>query len=106
MDILHAVPQSSLVPLCGVITALTNGSSRALKKFGPSFLYEERWTPVTEKFGGAAMCGSLVTSIIAMTIAIPLGFLIALSLARATPCRDLASVADLCPRRPRLRARQ
>ena len=48
--------------------------------------------------------GTLVTFIIAMAIAIPLGLLISLSLTegRASPRHDLAPVADLCPCRPRL----
>ena len=58
----------------------------ALHEFGLSFLYEERWNPVTEKFGAfAAIYGTLVTSFIAMVIAVPLGLLIALFLTELCP---------------------
>jgi phosphate transport system permease protein len=75
-----------LVILGGVILALIQGSLPALREFGLSFLYEERWNPVTEKFGAfAAIYGTLVTSFIAMVIAVPLGLLIALFLTELCP---------------------
>jgi phosphate transport system permease protein len=75
-----------LVILGGVIIALIQGSIPALSEFGLSFLYEERWNPVTEKFGAfAAIYGTLVTSIIAMVIAVPLGLLISLFLTELCP---------------------
>jgi len=75
-----------LVLLGGVIAALMKGAWPALHEFGLSFLYEERWNPVTEKFGAfAAIYGTLVTSIIAMVIAVPLGLLISLFLTELCP---------------------
>jgi phosphate transport system permease protein len=75
-----------LVILGGVIISLMQGSIPALREFGFSFLYEERWNPVTEKFGAfAAIYGTLVTSIIAMVIAVPLGLLISLFLTELCP---------------------
>jgi phosphate transport system permease protein len=75
-----------LVLLGGVIAALIEGSLPALREFGLSFLYEERWNPVTEKFGAfAPIYGTLVTSIIAMAIAVPLGLLISLFLTELCP---------------------
>jgi len=75
-----------LVILGGVIVALIDGSLPALREFGLSFLYEERWNPVTEKFGAfAAIYGTLVTSFIAMIIAIPVGLLISLFLTELCP---------------------
>jgi phosphate transport system permease protein len=75
-----------LVILGGVIIALIKGSLPALQEFGFSFLYEERWNPVTEKFGAfAPIYGTLVTSIIAMVIAVPLGLLISLFLTELCP---------------------
>ncbi len=75
-----------LVILGGVIVALIEGSLPALREFGLSFLYEERWNPVTEKFGAfAAIYGTLVTSFIAMVIAVPLGLLISLFLTELCP---------------------
>jgi phosphate transport system permease protein len=75
-----------LIILSGVIIALINGSLPALKAFGFDFLIEERWNPVTEKFGALApIYGTLVTSFIAMLIAVPLGLLIALFLTELCP---------------------
>jgi phosphate transport system permease protein len=75
-----------LVLLGGVIAALIKGSLPALQEFGFAFLYEERWNPVTEKFGAfAPIYGTVVTSIIAMAIAVPLGLLISLFLTELCP---------------------
>ncbi len=40
-----------LVILGGVILALIDGALPALRAFGVNFLFEERWNPVTERFG-------------------------------------------------------
>jgi phosphate transport system permease protein len=75
-----------LVILSGVIVALIHGSLPALQAFGFNFLTEERWNPVTERFGALApIYGTLVTSFIAMLIAVPLGLLIALFLTELCP---------------------
>ena len=75
-----------LVLLGGVIAALIKGSLPALQEFGFAFLYEERWNPVTEKFGAfAPIYGTIVTSLIAMAIAVPLGLLISLFLTELCP---------------------
>jgi len=75
-----------LIILSGVIIALIKGSLPALQAFGLDFLIEERWNPVTEKFGALApIYGTLVTSFIAMLIAVPLGLLIALFLTELCP---------------------
>src|SRR6478752_5666316 len=56
-----------LVILGGIIISLVWGSLPALRAFGISFLYEEAWNPVTEKFGAIApIYGTIVTSLIAM----------------------------------------
>jgi phosphate transport system permease protein len=81
-----------LVILGGVILSLIDGSLPALRAFGLNFLVSESWNPVTEQFGALApIYGTLVTSFIAMLIAVPLGLLIA------------AFLTELCPmwlRRP------
>ena len=75
-----------LLILSGVIIALVEGALPALRAFGFNFLIEERWNPVTEKFGALApIYGTLVTSSIAMAIAVPLGLLIALFLTELCP---------------------
>ncbi|MEA2936993.1 MAG: phosphate transport system permease protein, partial [Alphaproteobacteria bacterium] len=54
-----------LVILGGVMVSLFVGSLPALKAFGFNFLIEERWNPVTERFGAIApIYGTIVTSFI------------------------------------------
>src|SRR3954468_129206 len=56
-----------LVLLGGVMLSLLIGSLPTFRSFGFSFLYEQRWNPVTEKFGALApIYGTIVTSMIAM----------------------------------------
>ncbi|RAI40916.1 phosphate ABC transporter permease subunit PstC [Rhodoplanes roseus] len=75
-----------LVILGGVIIALIEGSLPALRQFGFGFLVSERWNPVTENFGALApIYGTVVTSIIAMMIAVPFGLLIAVFLTELCP---------------------
>ncbi|HWU68140.1 MAG TPA: phosphate ABC transporter permease subunit PstC [Stenotrophobium sp.] len=76
-----------LTMLGSVMLALLQGSLPAIKTFGFGFLTSQRWNPVTEKFGGAAaIYGTLVTSLIAMAIAVPVGLGIAVF------------ITELCPR--------
>jgi len=72
--------------LSGVILALVVGSLPAIKAFGPGFVVGEAWNPVTEQFGALApIYGTLVTSIIAMVIAVPVGIMIAFFLTELCP---------------------
>jgi phosphate transport system permease protein len=75
-----------LLLLSGVIISLVIGSWPALSQFGPGFLVSERWNPVTENFGALApIYGTLVTSFIAMFIAVPVGLMIAMFLTETCP---------------------
>jgi phosphate transport system permease protein len=72
--------------LSGVILALVVGSLPALKAFGIGFVGTEAWNPVTEQFGALApIYGTLVTSTIAMAIAVPVGIMIAFFLTELCP---------------------
>jgi len=75
-----------LLLLSGVIITLVQGSLLALQTFGFSFLTTDRWNPVTENFGALApIYGTLVTSFIAMLIAVPVGLMIAFFLTELCP---------------------
>jgi phosphate transport system permease protein len=75
-----------LVLLSCVIIALIDGSLPAFKIFGFGFVTGERWNPVTEKFGALApIYGTIVTSFIAMLIAVPVGLMIAFFLTELCP---------------------
>jgi phosphate transport system permease protein len=75
-----------LLLLGGVIFSLVYGASPALRQFGFGFLTSQAWNPVTENFGAlAAIYGTLVTSIIALLIAVPIGLGIAVFLTELCP---------------------
>ena len=75
-----------LLLLSGVIVSLISGSLPAFRTFGLSFLFSQRWNPVTEIFGALpAIYGTVLTSFIAMLIAVPVGLLIAFFLTELCP---------------------
>src|SRR5882672_10597654 len=82
----RAAAVTVLLILSGVILSLVLGSLPALREFGFGFLVSERWNPVTENFGAMApIYGTLVTSFIAMFIAVPVGLMIAMFLTEMCP---------------------
>jgi phosphate transport system permease protein len=75
-----------LIILGGIIVSLVHGAWPALREFGVGFLFVESWNPVTEKFGAIApIYGTVVTSVVAMLIAVPVGLFIALFLTELCP---------------------
>jgi phosphate transport system permease protein len=75
-----------LLLLSGTILSLVIGSIPAFQAFGFSFVFTEVWNPVTEQFGALApVYGTLVTSFIAMLIAVPVGVMIAFFLTELCP---------------------
>jgi phosphate transport system permease protein len=77
---------SVLLILGGVIASLVMGSIPAIQAFGLDFLTTQAWNPVTEHFGAVApIYGTLVTAIIAMAIAVPIGLGVAIFLTELCP---------------------
>ena len=75
-----------LLVLGGVIISLVEGSIPAIQAFGFGFLTSQAWNPVTENFGALApVYGTIVTSIIAMLIAVPLAIGMAVFLTELCP---------------------
>jgi phosphate transport system permease protein len=75
-----------LILLGGVIASLIVGSMPAIRAFGLNFLVTEAWNPVTEKFGAMApVYGTIVTSLVAMAIAVPSALGIAIFLTELCP---------------------
>jgi phosphate transport system permease protein len=75
-----------LLILGGVIVSLIDGSLPAFQKFGFGFFVNQVWNPVTKKFGALApIYGTVVTSAIAMLIAVPLGLGVAVFLTEICP---------------------
>lgn len=68
--------------------ALVYYSLPALRKFGLHFFISEDWNPVTQQFGAlSSIYGTLVSTILAMLLAIPLSLAIALFLVELAPPR-------------------
>ena len=75
-----------LLLLGGVMISLIYGAWPAFRVFGFNFLITSSWNPVTEVFGALpAVYGTVVTSFIAMVIAVPLGLFIAFFLTELCP---------------------
>jgi phosphate transport system permease protein len=75
-----------LTLLGGVALSLLHGAWPAFAHFKLRFLTREVWNPVTDQFGAlAAVYGTLVTSLIALAISIPVSFGIAIFLTELAP---------------------
>lgn len=75
-----------LLIFLGVITALVAGAWESITTFGFGFLTTEAWRPSRDIFGALGpIYGTLVTSAIAMVIAIPVGIGIAIFLTELCP---------------------
>jgi phosphate transport system permease protein len=76
----------SLLMLVGIMISLTIGAAPAIKEFGLSFLWTSEWDPVAQRYGGLTMIyGTLATSAIALLIAVPVSFGIAIFLTELSP---------------------
>ncbi|WP_229416695.1 phosphate ABC transporter permease subunit PstC [Massilia eburnea] len=88
-----------LFVLVGIIISLINGALPALKEFGPAFITTVEWDPVNDQFGAAiAIVGTLASAGIALLIAFPVSFGIALFLTEVCPVwlrRPLGTAVEL-----------
>jgi len=82
----HGAAIVTLLLLAGIIVSLLVGAAPAIKEYGLSFLWTSEWDPVQDKYGGLVMIyGTLMTSLIALVIAVPVSFGIALFLTELSP---------------------
>ena len=82
----RAAAVSVLAILFGVFVSLALGAWPAFRAFGLDFLTAQSWNPVTDKFGALApIYGTILTSLIAMLIAVPIGIGIAIFLTELCP---------------------
>src|SRR5207253_1625263 len=88
-----------LLVLAGILISLLHGAAPAMKAFGFDFFWSDRWDPVKGEFGAlVAIYGTLVTSAIALLIAVPVSFGIALFLTELCPAwlkRPLGTAIEL-----------
>ncbi len=75
-----------LMVLAGIIVSLMIGAWPAFKEFGPGFIIDVEWDPSHDRYGALiAIVGTLSTSFIALLIAFPVSFGIALFLTEICP---------------------
>ncbi|MFM2475734.1 phosphate ABC transporter permease PstC [Celerinatantimonas sp. MCCC 1A17872] len=76
----------TLLVLGGIIVSLIISSMPTIREFGLSFLWLKEWNPPADKYGALIpIYGTLVTSFIALLIAVPVSFGIALFLTELSP---------------------
>ena len=85
--------------LFGILASLVVGAWPAIVEYGLGFLTSTTWDPVKNEYGGLVMIyGTLATSIIALLIAVPVSFGIALFLTELSPAwlkRPLGTAIEL-----------
>ncbi|QGZ42256.1 phosphate transport system permease protein [Pseudoduganella flava] len=90
---------SVLFVLIGIIVSLAMGAWPALKEFGPGFITRVEWDPINDQYGALiAIVGTLGTAGIALLIAFPVSFGIALFLTEICPVwlkRPLGTAIEL-----------
>ncbi len=95
----HAAAWLTLALLAGIIGSLVVGAMPAIREYGLGFLVHSEWDPVQNKYGGLVMIyGTLMTSAIALVIAVPVSFGIALFLTELSPAwlkRPLGTAIEL-----------
>jgi len=88
-----------LAALVGILVSLTIEAWPSLKEFGPAFFWTNVWSVPDDQYGAlAAIYGTIVTSIIALLIAVPVSFGIALFLTETCPVwlrRPLGTAIEL-----------
>ncbi len=88
-----------LVALAGILVSLMISAWPAFQKFGIDFIWTNEWDIINEDFGAAiAIYGTLISSVIALLIAVPLAFGIALFLTETCPLwlrRPLGTAIEL-----------
>ncbi|MHB1352940.1 MAG: phosphate ABC transporter permease subunit PstC [Thiobacillus sp.] len=88
-----------LAALVGILVALSIEAWPSLEAFGPSFLWTNIWSVPDDQYGAlAAIYGTVVTSVLALLIAVPISFGIALFLTETCPVwlrRPLGTAIEL-----------
>ncbi len=82
----HTAGAFVLLILGGIILTLFLGGLPAFRAFGVAFVTSTEWDPVQEVFGaGVSIYGTILTSVLALLLAVPLAFGIAVTLTELAP---------------------
>jgi phosphate transport system permease protein len=94
--ILRAAALSLMLLVGAMVAEMIYRALPAIHAFGPSFLVTSTWDPVAEKFGAVPFVyGTLLSSLLALLIAVPLGIGAAIYLAELAPTWIRTPVAFL-----------
>jgi len=97
--ILMAFPIAILTLVGGLLIGLIIAAFPSIQKFGFSFFWTTTWDPVAEQFGALPFIyGTLLTSFVALLLAIPIGLGTAIYLAEYVPVgirRGISLLVDL-----------
>ena len=95
----HGAAWLTLALLAAILVSLVFGAAPAIREYGLAFLWTSEWDPVQNRYGGLVMIyGTLMTSAIALVIAVPVSFGIALFLTELSPLwlkRPLGTAIEL-----------
>ena len=95
----HAAALLTLGLLLAIMVTLLVGAWPAISHYGLGFFTSSVWDPVQDEYGGLVMIyGTLATSLIALVIAVPVSFGIALFLTELSPAwlkRPLGTAVEL-----------
>jgi phosphate transport system permease protein len=84
--LLHAAGAFVLLLLGAILVLLFLGALPAFRAMGFNFLVSSAWNPVTERFGAlVSIYGTIVSSVLALIMAVPLAFGIAYFLTELAP---------------------
>ena len=94
-----AAATALLAALTGLLISLLIGGWPAIRTFGPGFLTSTSWNPVTDVYGAAGpIVGTLVTSALALLIALPVAGGVAFFLTELCPAplrRPIGTAVEL-----------
>lgn len=88
-----------LVALMAILVSLLGEAWPAFREFGPRFFYGTTWSPADDVYGAViAVYGTLITSLIALLLALPISFGIAIFLTELCPAalrRPIGTAVEL-----------
>jgi phosphate transport system permease protein len=85
--------------LIGLVVTVAGQSTEAFTHFGPSFIWSGTWNPAANQYGtGVLIVGTIITTLAAMVIVVPVGLGFAIFLSEQAPgwlSTPLSSAIDL-----------